>query len=282
MRQLPQDQPLKSESFRISLKYVRSIVPRTMIKVLHLITSFGLGGSETNLLQIASQMDRSRFSNSIVTMTDIPQLDRAVMEPRLEEAGLPFYSLSMQPGMPSPRAFARLLRILREVRPDILQTWLYHADLLGLLAGKLTGVPSILWNLQCSFIDMTRYRLLSGMVLRMLVSLSARPDIVLSNSQAGIRFHESLGYKPKRWMYVPNPLDVEKFRPDPGARVELRRELGIAPDAMLIGLVARFDPMKDHSNFIAAARLLSDYRADLHFVLIGRKIDTSNDCQRRS
>jgi hypothetical protein len=72
------------------------------------------GGSETNLLQIARQMDRSRFSNCVVTMTDIPQLDRAVMEPRLEEAGLPFYSLSMQPGIPSPRAFARLLRILRE------------------------------------------------------------------------------------------------------------------------------------------------------------------------
>jgi glycosyltransferase involved in cell wall biosynthesis len=116
-----------------------------------------------------------------------------------------------------------------------------------------------------------------GVVLRTLVALSAQPDIVLSNSQAGIRFHEALGYKPKRWLYVPNPLDLEKFRPDPNARAELRRELGVAPNVTLIGLVARFDPMKDHSNFISAGRFLSNYRADLHFVLVGRKIDTSNE-----
>jgi glycosyltransferase involved in cell wall biosynthesis len=173
-------------------------------------------------------------------------------------------------------AVAQLLRILREERPQILQTWLYHADLLGLLAGKLGNVPSILWNLQNSFIDMRQYRRVSAMVLRVLVSLSAFPDIVLTNSQAGLRFHEALGYKPKRWMYLPNPLDLERFRPDPKARVQLRQELGVAPDAILIGLVARFDPMKDHANFVAAARLVAESNADLHFVLVGRLIDFNN------
>jgi glycosyltransferase involved in cell wall biosynthesis len=247
-----------------------------MIKIVHLITSFGLGGSETNLWQLVCHMDNSRFSNTIVTMTDVAMLDRSVMQPRLHEAGVPFYSLAMRRGVPSLRAVTQLLRILKKERPQILQTWLYHADLLGLLAGKLGNVPSILWNLQNSFIDMTQYRRMSAIVLRALVSLSTFPDIVLANSQAGLRFHEALGYKPKRWMYLPNPLDLERFSPQPDARVQLRRELGVAPDAILIGLVARFDPMKDHTNFIAAARLLAEYDADLHFVLVGRFIDSNN------
>lgn len=247
-----------------------------MIKILHLITSFGLGGSETNLWQLASHMDGSRFANTIVTMTDVPELDRPVVQPRLEQAGVPFHSLGMSRGMPSPLALVHLLRILREARPHILQTWLYHADLLGLLAGRLTRVPSIVWNLQCSYIDLTKYRLLSTIVRRALVSLSPLPNIVLANSEAGLRFHEALGYRPKGWMYLPNPLDFERFRPDPAARVQLRRNLGLPADAVLIGLVARFDPMKDHANFVAAARLLADSNANIHFVLVGRHIDSKN------
>jgi glycosyltransferase involved in cell wall biosynthesis len=72
-------------------------------------------------------------------------------------------------------------------------------------------------------------------------------------------------------------LTLKSFVPIRGARIELWRELGIAPGAMVIGLVARFNPMKDHSNFVAAGTAVDDYRADLHFVLVGRKIDTNNE-----
>lgn len=247
-----------------------------MIKILHLITSFGLGGAETNLWRLACHMDRSRFANVVVTMTPTKP-DQGTVEPTPEEAGVPFFTLGMQRGTPDPLSAARLLRIVRRVRPQILQTWLYHADLMGLLVGKFARVPVIAWNLRCSFMDMTEYSRVSKYVLRTLVALSPFPNAVLANSQSGLRFHEALGYKPRRWMWIPNSLDLERFRPDPIAKGRLQSELGLGPDALLVGLVARFDPMKDHKNFIEAARLLTHDNPRIHFVLAGRRVDSAND-----
>jgi glycosyltransferase involved in cell wall biosynthesis len=182
----------------------------------------------------------------------------------------------MRRGMPNPLAAARLLRIVREIRPQILQTWMYHADLLGLLVGKLAGVPAIAWNIRCSAMEMGHYRRLSMLVLRALVPLSSRPQVVIANSQSGIRVHRALGYTPRRWLYLPNSLDLEKFQPDPSAGPQVKRELRVSQNARLIGLIARFDPMKDHANFVNAAKLMTASDPDLHFVLAGIGVDSRN------
>src|ERR1700730_54378 len=249
-----------------------------MINILHLTSSFGLvGGAESNLLRLVCHMARSRFRNTVITMTDlIPATDPGLLESQLARAGVSFYSLGMRRGMPNPLAAARLLRIVREIRPQILQTWMYHADLLGLLVGKLAGVPAIAWNIRCSAMEMGHYRRLSMLVLRALVPLSSRPQVVIANSQSGIRVHRALGYTPRRWLYLPNSLDLEKFQPDPSARSRVTRELGIPQNARLIGLIARFDPMKDHANFVNAAKLMTASDPDLHFVLAGIGVDSRN------
>src|SRR6266404_2071303 len=106
-----------------------------MINVLHLTSSFGLsGGAETNLLRLACHMDRSRFRNTVVTMIDLlPQRVPGLLQSQLAKAEVQVYSLGMRRGVPSPFSAARFLRIVRKIRPDVLQTWMYHADLLGLL-----------------------------------------------------------------------------------------------------------------------------------------------------
>ena len=195
-----------------------------MIKVLHLITSFGLGGAEVNLWRLVCNMDRSRFSNTVVTMVPM-RAETGIVQPTPEEAGIPLHALEMRNGIPDPLSAARLFRIIRQVKPDILQTWMYHADLLGLFVGKSARVPAIAWNLRCSFIDMNEHSWISKYVLRLLVSLSSSPDVVLANSHSGLRFHEELGYKPRKWMWIPNALDLEQFKPDARARACLRREL---------------------------------------------------------
>jgi glycosyltransferase involved in cell wall biosynthesis len=129
--------------------------------------------------------------------------------------------------------------------------------------------------------EMAHYRRMSSLVLRALVRLSGLPHVVLANSQCGIQVHKELGYSPRRWLYIPNSLDLEEFRPDRRAKGQLRRELRLRPDAHLIGLVARFDPMKDHANFIAAAAMLAADDPSLHFVLAGIDIDRNNREVRR-
>jgi glycosyltransferase involved in cell wall biosynthesis len=112
--------------------------------------------------------------------------------------------------------------------------------------------------------------------LKACIRLSGWPAAVVVNSSAGQSFHEQLGYHPRRWVYIPNGIDTDQFRPDLSARAALRDELGLASDTLLIGLIARFDPMKDHENFILASGLLAAKEPDVHFVLAGNEVDSLN------
>jgi glycosyltransferase involved in cell wall biosynthesis len=165
----------------------------------------------------------------------------------------------------------RLVLFLRRERPTILQTWLYHADLLGLLAAKLARVPVVAWNVRC-----TNLRAQRGAAIRILARLSVCPQAVLVNSVAGRRFHESQGYHPRNWIHIPNGFDLEEFRPDPHARLKLRQELQLPEEALLIGLIARIDPLKDHTNFLQAADLLLQKYPRVHFVNVGFGADRQN------
>ena len=137
-------------------------------------------------------MDSSRFSNTIVSM-----LDRNSLGPQLAQADTPLHSLRMSYRPSSPLAVARLITIIRGIRPDVLQTWMYHADFLGTMVGKLLHVPTIVWNIRCSFMDMTRYRWMSALARRGVVVLSPFADAIVVNSQAGLSFHKALGYRPR-------------------------------------------------------------------------------------
>jgi glycosyltransferase involved in cell wall biosynthesis len=242
-----------------------------MIKVLHVTTTFnGAGGSEGNLVRLICNMDKMRFSNAVVAMSR-----RFLLPERVKQEGIPCTSLGMRPAVSSSVALVRLLRIVRQVRPHILQTWMYHADLVGLLAGKLMGVPVIAWNIRCSLMD-TRPRWSTALVRRALIPLSGIPDVVITNSQSGLQAHQALGYRPRTWIWIPNSIDLDRFRPRAAARAALRAELAVAGDTALIGLVARFNPMKDHANFISAARLLVAENPTVHFVLAGHEMDLSD------
>jgi glycosyltransferase involved in cell wall biosynthesis len=176
----------------------------------------------------------------------------------------------------SLRGLWRLVSLLRAERPDILHTWLYHADLIGLIAGRLAGVRAVVWNVCCMVLT-TAYRPWNTYATsRLLARLSRLPDVVITNSRAGQVTHEQIGYSPKRWEYIPNGIDTDEFRPSSEARLALREELGLAHVTPLIGLVARYHVMKDHATFLRAASLLRAHRSDVHFVLAGKGIDWSN------
>ncbi len=240
------------------------------IKVLHVITSLDVGGAEMVLFHLVKNMDAARFENQVVSLISPGKVGE-----KIRALGLPVFSLEVRSGHPDPGSLFKLSGLLRRESPDMVQTWLYHADLLGLLAARKAGMP-VVWNIRASNMDMSHYRRLSNLVLKACILLSGWPQAVIVNSRAGQAFHEDLGYHPRRWVYIPNGIDTEQFQPDPSARVTLRNELELAPDALLIGLIARFDPMKDHENFMLAAGLLAARRPDVHFILAGNRVDPSN------
>jgi glycosyltransferase involved in cell wall biosynthesis len=241
------------------------------LRVQHLITDLNTGGAELSLSRILAGMDRSQFENRVITL-----LPTGPIGENLLAAGIQVRSLNMRPGQPTSRAILQLTGWLRRERPDILQTWLYHADLLGLLAAKIAGIRRVVWNVRSSDHDLSQYRPLTGIVLKLCTWLSGWPQAVVTNSRSGQEYHTRLGYHPRRWVWIPNGIDVQTFRPDPGLRGAIRRELDLPAESFLIGLVARFHPMKDHGTFLHAAGILAPRFADVHFVLAGEGVNPAN------
>jgi len=238
-----------------------------VLKVVHLISGLEAGGAERSLANLVAGLDRSRIRNVVISMTG-----RGFFGEIIERNGTPVHVLNMTRGVPSISALNRLRQLLRAERPDLLQTWLYHADFLGLIATVFEPRLPLVWNLRCSNMALESYRPLTRLVRRLLVTGSRVPAAVIANSRAGADFHQRLGYTPQRWAVIPNGFDPALWRPDADARHAVRAELGIPDDAPVLGLVARIDPAKDHACFLRAAQRVHAALPACRFVLAGGEV----------
>jgi glycosyltransferase involved in cell wall biosynthesis len=157
---------------------------------------------------------------------------------------------------------------LRELKPHIVHGYMGTANELGLLARVRTGAQ-VVWGLRGSQRDLSRYDWAFSWGDRVGAWLSRFADLIIVNSYAGKIDHIADGYAAKRMLVVHNGIDTQRFRPDLVGRSKMRREWGVDHNEMLIGLVARLDPMKDHPNFLRAAALLSKERDEVRFVCVG-------------
>lgn len=241
------------------------------IRVAHLITDLGLGGAETQLHKLVLASNGPEFEHLVISMTKIGPLGES-----LRATGVEVLSLGMTRGMPTPAGLFRLRRFLASRKPDVLQCWLYHSCLLGILAGRFAAVPRIVWCLRSANDGLAGYGFQTRAVVRLCGLLSSLPDAIIPNSEAGRALHARWGYSSKKMQVIPNGIEVDLFRPDPAARLSVRKELNLPDDALLVGMVARFHPVKDHRTFLRAAQLLHSRLANTRFVLVGSGIAREN------
>ncbi len=217
-----------------------------MSGVLHVITGLGIGGAETMLAQVAGALHEGGLPQHVVSLRD-----HGPMADLLEEKGIPVTALNAISWARAPASAVRLTRLVSRMRPDVIQGWMYHGNVAAALAHRVSpgrARRKLYWNLRASRMDTKRY----GGIVKWNARLSAWPDLVIGNSRAGMDFHVSRGFAPRRSMIIPNGIDTAKYRPDPVARREVRAELGFAEDAVVAIKTARVDAMKDHETFLAA------------------------------
>jgi glycosyltransferase involved in cell wall biosynthesis len=230
-----------------------------VITVTHLISGLRRGGAEQCLLRLVRRMDRSRFSSRVISILPLGPLAQEFTAAKIEVETLNCTGL-----VDTPRALAQLIRRIRQLKPDLVQTWLYHADMLGAVALLSGWRCRLIWNVRNT--DMKSENRLSWQILNStLARLSRIPDCVISNSQAGIAAHASGGYRPRRWIHIANGWEIPETLPAGNARLAL----GLHSDDVLIGLVARLAKQKDFSSFLGAVARLDDRNPNLKFVLVG-------------
>jgi glycosyltransferase involved in cell wall biosynthesis len=237
------------------------------------ITGLEVGGAETLLAKLLEQRPED------IEVRVFALIDGGEIAERIRALDVEVTGLHMQAGRPNLRSLFALTSELRRYRPDILHTWLYHADLLGSLAAKMAGVPHVIWHLHNSDLTPERVRIMTRLVVRMCALLSYWiPDAILSCSEAGIREHRARGYASERMRFLPNGVDAEDFRPDDDLRASVLEEFGLDGERPVIGFVARIDPQKNHKGFFEAVRLFFERGGDADFVLVGRGV-TADDWQ---
>jgi len=239
------------------------------LRLLHVITGLGLGGAETWLARLLSRLPGEQFECCVVSLLDLDG-EAGALADTIRALGVPVHSLGMRRGKPGPAALIRLFGLLRQWRPQVVQTWLYHADLLGLLATRASGCnAAVSWGLRSAYMDFSRYGLGTRLTVRACAALSAWPDAVTANSHAGAAHHLALGYRPKHLVVLENGVDTQCFRPDAEARARLRAEWGVDQATPLVGIVARMDPMKGHAVFGRAAALVLQHFPNTRFLFCG-------------
>ncbi|MBG0777280.1 MAG: glycosyltransferase [Desulfovibrionaceae bacterium] len=241
------------------------------MRVHHLITGLGAGGAETSLYRLLKRLDRGRFACRVTSLTPDGQL-----APRIRSLRVPVDDLGLTRSTPSLSALLFFRSHLRSWKADILQTWMYHADLLGLLAGCCNGARRVVWNLRCSSMELEHYSPMTRRVRSACALLSRFPAAVVSNSRAAVDYHRALGYRARRFEVIPNGVDSAEFRPDAEARCALRAEWGAEEGDPVFGLVARWDHMKGHDVFFRAARRVLERMPRALFVLCGEGADRDN------
>lgn len=240
------------------------------IRILHVITTLDVGGAENMLLKLVSHSDPT-FQHRIVYLKGPGKLVSQFKNLPIPPSPLHLEKKSM--------AIGRLRRFFQSVKgyqPHIIQTWLYHADLLGWVAGIFAHTPLTLWNVRCSYIDFSEYSLTSRLVFKLLTVLSSLPTGIIFNSEKGRNIHQRAGYRAKLSQVIHNGFDIDRFRPNHLARTELRRLLNISQNVPVIGMVARYDPIKRHHWFIEAAQIIVQKKPDVRFVLVGEGVDRNN------
>ena len=242
------------------------------IKLIHIITGLNTGGAEMMLYKLSTNLDTDKFSIYIVSLTDA-----GPVATKLINKGITVYSLNMRRGLPNPSGLYRLVSYIRKIRPDIIQTWMYHADLIGGIAAKFSGGVPVNWGIRQSTLDLTASKRSTIMTANICAKLSTwLPNKIVCCSYASESVHVELGYESTKMIVISNGFDIDSFVPNKVKSSKFKVSLGLTENTFLIGLVARFDPQKDHNNFIMAAKLLTKTHKSIHFVMCGDHIDSDN------
>lgn len=236
------------------------------MRVLHVITGLGRGGAEASLVKLVAATPE--IEHRIVSL-----LPEGPLAAAARAAGAAVESLGVSPNPVALLRVGRLARIVREFAPDVVQTWLYHADFMGLLAARLSNrkrkPPPVAWNIRCADMDLSRYRLATRLTVRLLARLSRLPQAIVTNSRAAVEHHRKLGYAGD-FTLIPNGFDTARFAPAAAVRARLRAEWGVVADQPLIGFVGRLDAMKDLPLLCRSLALAAVRQKDLCAVFCGQ------------
>ena len=242
------------------------------IKIVHIVTALNVGGTEMMLYKLLTRMRKDRFENIVFTLKETGRLSKD-----FESKNISVYNIGGMGGVLKVSVLIKSLNILRQINPDLIQGWLVHGNLVATLVSAFLPyrLPA-LWNIRYTALPKAETKGSTLFIIKLLSLLSFLPRKIIFNSKAAANDHIRMGYRRDKSCIIPNGFDTKVFLPSEEERNSVRLELNIPEEAMLIGLMGRFDPLKDHSCFLKAGAKLLNYKRDTIFLLAGPGVDWQN------
>lgn len=233
------------------------------VRLLILIRSLDTGGAQRQLIALLGRIERGRFQVTVASM----YAGGAMAAELAALPGVRCVSLERRGNADLIGFWMRLRRLVASVDPHVLYGYLGPARVATLLVGRRGR--KVVWGMRASNMEFERYGWAARLAAWLERRFAAWPDLVLANSGAGRDWLVALGCPPGKIRVIENGIDLERFRADPARRAGLRDAWRIAPEARLVALVGRLDPMKGHPDFLAAAALVAVREPGVRFVCIG-------------
>ncbi|MCP4504625.1 MAG: glycosyltransferase [Deltaproteobacteria bacterium] len=236
-----------------------------MNRVAHLITGLGVGGAELALAQL---LRAGGPGDEVICLKDLGPVATLI-----EAAGTPCWSLGVEKKTDLIRALPRLRRHLHQTQPQVLITWLYHANILGFVAAERTKT-AVVWNVRGSHADESGRTDGFNFIQRVSAKISNKgPSKIIAVSHSAQYAHELYGYDPNKFEVIENGVDGNRFFPDEYRRHQFRARLEIPPSSLVIGHIGRNSLMKDHANlFQAFEQLRNQFSKKAVLVCIGENV----------
>ena len=238
------------------------------MRILHIITALGDGGAEHTLYKICKY---DKNNEHLVISLKGPGKYYSL----LKKIGVNVYYLNIK--FYSINKFFSLVSLIRFLKPNIVQTWLIHADFLGGIAAKLAGIKNIIWNIRYTKIKFGKSKHTSVMIIKILSYLSfSIPSSIVVVSKIAKKIYQMEGYDKKKFIYIPNGYDISLLKSDKIKRKTFRNKIKIKKNTILIGNVARYDPKKDHANLLKALSILKLTNSNFLCILVGARMNKNN------
>ena len=246
------------------------------MKIAHIITGLNAGGAERALLDLLQAGLAESHDNFVISLQTSGSIG-----PAIRDLGIPAVALNLHGPRNLVSAVAKFSRIIADISPDVVHGIMYHGAIFAVLAKYVSGRDAALvWSIHHGLYDIASERPLTRGVIRLNRLVSSRPDAIVYCAQLAKAQHEGFGFESRRSTTIPNGIDLKRLAPDRALRNQVRQELGLANDTIVIGHVARLHPVKNHQGFLRCAVKLADKYPKVGFLLCGKGVSFENEILR--
>jgi glycosyltransferase involved in cell wall biosynthesis len=234
------------------------------IRIAFLVRGLNIGGAQRQLMALARSLDKTGFNVTVLTLYSGGPLLHD-----LHGTGVRVIPLYKKGRWDLIGFFLRLGNVCRNLRPDLLHSYLPGQNVISALLKPLLPQINIVGGIRSAGHDPIEHDWVSMLTFRIQSLLSPFADLIIFNSDAGQRFHVARGVAASRTIVIHNGIDILRFSDDKRRGLKLRSSWQVPEGALLIGVVGRIVPVKDHATFLRAVSILAHSRPEAKFVCIG-------------